>query len=176
MGLNAPCSAARRLADRLWAAAKGESRRKARCQGDTTLLAKKYANRWLGRALRRELPGWPGMYELDGEQESALRLWHLTRAVQEAGLGAEGTLLQRLRMGRNADDGAAEGTAVGKGSFLQRVVQRGTSRRVADSGSEGVPDASRPRRGPSKGNGIPSRVRSQVLLMANSTRVMRGDE
>jgi len=61
------------------------------------VLTKKYANRWLGR-IRRNIPGWPGMYNLTEEQEVA---WHAHLLRKSLLLGAardEGAVLHRIRI------------------------------------------------------------------------------
>jgi len=85
-----------------------------------TLCVKKYANRWMGRALRRHLEGWPGMFPLSPAQEAARHLHLLEKSARVAGADAEGRLISKLRARMRARE-------------LSRV-----SRRQSRAGSEGA--------------------------------------
>ena len=64
------------------------------------VLTRKYANRWLGRALGRSLPGWHRHCRLGPAEAARLHLFRLATAVslQDRRLGVDGELLEGWRL------------------------------------------------------------------------------
>jgi len=98
----------------------------------------KYANRWLGAALGRSLPGWHRHGPLTEEERRRLRAWYHEGAARREQYGAlaDGALLARLRRRASQSRASEEGLEDGV-SF--RSCGSGESRDGGARGIEGGP-------------------------------------
>lgn len=88
---------------RQWRKDREASKKSYRTIADHSLLAKKYASRWMSRALGRSLPGWPIVaFVAKDIGDGAAKRQHLERlaaSVRGAELAGEGRVLRALRRG-----------------------------------------------------------------------------
>jgi len=89
---------------------------------EANFRVKKYANRWLGAALRRRLKGWPGDFELSRREKRAQHFYLLAKSVVLTGMSSEGESLSKLRRLREQADAAR---AMRGAAARERAIARG---------------------------------------------------